>query len=202
MSRNIDREFLERWRPDRALSCCRTLAPWCLAALALVASCGDDGGASDETANTTGSRVTGQSSVAESLASTEQGPLVVWQPGAEYDADSVMDGIVSVGPECVTVAHGGTDDVSHVVWPIGTTWDGATKSVRLPNGVVVSDGDWALIGGGQVPFRFAPENDMTAEFLGDRGIATLEACVSKSGNEKVALLDATGKVALRSESGA
>ena len=75
------------------------------------------------------------------------------------------------------------------MWPTGTTWDQESAAIVLLDGFVVREGDVIAVGGGVVPF-IEGENNLSAEGLGDDGLARLKACSAHHPNVDVWLLDA------------
>lgn len=107
-----------------------TVKHWRLAAatamlLALVAACGDDDSAADDS----GSNVTG--------------PVVAHpDKGDGSGMAALIEGPLSMSSGCLMVRE------YPVVWPYGTTWDADARAVRLPDGQVVALGDRVSGGGG------------------------------------------------------
>ena len=58
---------------------------------------------------------------------------------------ALIEGTLTLSEGCLLIGE------YPVIWPHGTTWDGESQVVELPDGQVVADGD-RLRGGGGFPY--------------------------------------------------
>lgn len=106
--------------------------------------------------------------------SNGNGPVIAHSSeGDGSGLHALIEGELSMDDGCLLV--GGTP----VVWPVGTTWDADTRTVRLPKGDAIAPGD-RVRGSGGYPYR--PD-------LGDQIADALEDCPMNE-YEEVAVFNA------------
>lgn len=102
------------------------------------------------------------------------GPLVIALESRDVDFENAgITGVVewTDGDECVTI------DGQIVAWPPGTTWDDASSSIVLRNGLALTNGDSVFGGGGNHNL----ENLLF--FLAEDGVAKTSECGASRGSE-------------------
>ena len=118
------------------------------------------------------------------------GPLLVSaKPGMSRGGmDAIVTGEVTYDDGCLRL------DSHPVVWPHGTSWDGESSEVVLPNGERAGVGAQVTGGGGHVDAQTFTEGERPYGDYGDEGERILADCADPSG--QVAFFNEGSEVSL------